>query len=73
MSDGKHVRFYAIDANYDLSATPPNATQPEKIGLTKAGPYFAYPINGKKGDQYLFQIVSQSPKGTVPQMIVKIS
>jgi hypothetical protein len=72
MASGKHVRFSAIDSNYGLSATPPNATQPQKIDLTKSGPYYAYPIDGKKGEQYIFQIVSKSPAATVPQMIVKV-
>ncbi len=73
MSDGKHIRFKAVDKNYSLEVTQPDKSH-VNFKVPDDNKYHKYEIKGKKDQTYTFDIISSSgPGGTVPQMIVRVN
>lgn len=72
MSDGKHIRFTAVDKTYNLSVENPNK-ETSNFPVPDDGTYYTYEIKGSSGDTYTFTIVQNEPIATLPQMIVKVS
>jgi hypothetical protein len=72
MSSGKHIRFTAVDKNYELSVETPGRTK-SKLPIPDDGTYHPYEIQGVKGATYKFTMDLADPTGTVPQMIVRVN
>jgi hypothetical protein len=71
MGDGKHIRFTAIDKNYNLNVVKPDGTQ-DYLAVNLDTTPDPYPIKGSKGQIYSFEITASEPPVTVPRMIVTI-
>ncbi len=71
MSDGNHIRFTAVDKNYDLSVINPDKST-SRISIPDDGSYHKYEIKGKKDQTYTFKMIQSDSPVTVPQMIVTI-
>jgi hypothetical protein len=72
MSSGKHIRFTAVDNDYDLIVENPNGKN-SNFPVPKDNTYHAFEISGSKGATYKFTIDQSGPGGTVPQMIVRVN
>jgi len=72
MSSGKHVRFTAVDKNYELSVETPGGKK-SKLPVPDDGTYHAYEIKGTVGETYKFTMDLNKPPVTVPQMIVRVN
>jgi hypothetical protein len=71
MGSGKHIRFTAVDKNYDLQVTAPDKSS-SRFPVPDDGTYHKYEIKGSKDQTYTFKMVQSEPPVTVPQMIVTI-
>ena len=72
MSSGKHIRFTALDKNYNLIVETPDK-KTSKLPVPNDGTYHTYEIKGVKDDTYKFTIDLSKPTDTVPQMIVRVN
>jgi hypothetical protein len=72
MSSGKHIRFTAVDKNYNLTVEYPDKGT-SKLHVPHDNTYHKFEISGSKGETYKFTIDQEGPPVTVPQMIVRVS
>ncbi len=71
MESGKHIRFTAVDKNYQLEVIAPDKSS-SRFPVPDDGDYHKFEIKGSKNQTYTFKMTQSEPPVTVPQMIVTI-